>query len=58
MGIIGPFPDTVFESGRLVSNFFTADKLLYQEIAAGARKDSHLDPEMIELLKSKQKPKI
>jgi len=57
MGIIGPFPDSVFNTGRLVSNFFTEDKLLYQEISA-ARKDAHLDPEMAELIKSKQKPKI
>ena len=57
MGIIGPFPDSVFKTGRLVSNFFTEDKLLYQEITA-SRKDAHLDPEMAELIKSKQKPKI
>jgi serine/threonine protein kinase len=57
MGILGPFPEFIFRTGRLVSNFFTKDKLLYQE-AASTHKDSHLDPEMQELLKRKQKPKI
>lgn len=31
MGICGPFPDWMFEKGKLVNDFFTKDKLLYME---------------------------
>ncbi len=31
IGIIGPFPEKMLKEGRLVSNFFTKEKLLYQE---------------------------
>jgi hypothetical protein len=52
MGILGPFPDQIFRTGRLISNFFTKDKLLYQEVTS-THQDTHLDPEMIELLKKR-----
>jgi len=32
VGIIGPFPEHMMKSGRLSSNFFTKEKLLYQEV--------------------------
>lgn len=31
VGIIGPFPEYMMKEGRLVSNFFTREGLIYQE---------------------------
>jgi serine/threonine protein kinase len=31
IGIIGPFPENMLKEGRLVGNFFTKEKLLYQD---------------------------
>jgi hypothetical protein len=50
IGICGPFPDEMLKTGRLVSNFFTEDKLLYQEVTS-EDKNKHLSEEMVELLK-------
>jgi hypothetical protein len=32
VGIVGPFPDYVMKTARLADNFFTPDKLIYQEV--------------------------
>lgn len=32
IGIIGPFPERLFKEGKLVNNFFTKEKLLYQDV--------------------------
>lgn len=32
IGIIGPFPEWMFQEGRLVNNFFTSKRLLYQDV--------------------------
>ena len=57
VGIMGPFPDDMLKTGRLVDNFFTKEKLLYQEVT-DEEKNKHLSEEMAELLKQKKKSKI
>lgn len=37
IGIIGPFPEWMFEEGKLVYKFFTKEKILYQEVAKDYR---------------------
>jgi len=32
LGIIGPFPEWMIKEGRLVKNFFTKERLLYQDV--------------------------
>jgi len=32
IGIVGPFPEKMLKEGRLVNNFFTKERLLYQEV--------------------------
>lgn len=32
IGIIGPIPEKMFREGKLVNNFFTREKLLYQDV--------------------------
>ena len=32
IGIVGPFPEWMLEEGKLVSKFFTKDRLLYQDV--------------------------
>jgi len=32
IAIVGPFPEWMMKEGRLVSNFFTREKLLYLEV--------------------------
>lgn len=32
IGIVGPFPEWMFEEGKLVSKFFTKERLLYQDV--------------------------
>jgi hypothetical protein len=34
IGIIGPVPEYMMKEGRLVSNFFTREGLIYQEAGA------------------------
>ena len=52
VGIIGPFPEYMMKEGRLVSNFFTREGLVYQEMKDGdeekskeVRKNSEVDDE-------------
>jgi len=56
IGTMGPFPDHMFK-GVQAHNFFTKDKILYQEKKTSSR-DAHLDSEMAEMLARRQKPKI
>ena len=35
VGIIGPIPEYMMKEGRLVSNFFTREGLIYQEAKDG-----------------------
>jgi serine/threonine protein kinase len=39
VGIIGPVPEYMMKEGRLVSNFFTREGLIYQEASGGASPD-------------------
>lgn len=39
IGIIGPIPEYMMKEGRLVSNFFTREGLIYQEAGAGENED-------------------
>jgi hypothetical protein len=32
IGIIGAFPEKLFKEGTLVNNFFTKEKLIYQDV--------------------------
>jgi hypothetical protein len=32
VGIVGPFPANVLNEARLLDNYFTEDKLIYQEV--------------------------
>ncbi len=32
IGIIGPFPERLFKEARLVQNFFTRERLLFQDV--------------------------
>lgn len=32
IGICGPLPEWMFKEGRLINQFFTKEKLLYQEV--------------------------
>ena len=32
IGIIGPFPEKMFREGKLVNNFFTRERLIYQDV--------------------------
>jgi len=48
---MGPFPEECFKTGRLVPNFFTREKLLYQEASSDDRDNRHLSDEMVELIK-------
>ena len=57
IGIMGPFPEDMLKTGRLVDNFFTKEKLLYQE-TTDEEKNKHLSEEMAELLKKQKKSKI
>ena len=52
VGIIGPFPEYMMKEGRLVSNFFTRECLVYSEMKDGdeekskeVRKNSEVDDE-------------
>lgn len=31
MSIIGPFPDWMYEKGKLVKNYFTKEKLIFMD---------------------------
>jgi serine/threonine protein kinase len=57
IGIIGPLPDEMFKTGRLVGNFFTKEKLLFVE-DTGEDKNKHLSEEMAEILKKKKANQI
>ena len=54
IGITGGLPDEMFQSGRLVSKFFTKERLLYQEVADQVQND-HLSEEMAELISKHRK---
>jgi dual specificity tyrosine-phosphorylation-regulated kinase 2/3/4 len=56
ISICGPFPEEVFQTGRLVNKFFTKDKLLYQPYDI-AKQNKHLSDEMVDVLKQKAKGK-
>ena len=43
IGIIGPFPEKMLKEGRLVSNFFTKEKLLYQEVFEEGDSHAYMD---------------
>ena len=56
VGIIGPFPEYMMKEGRLVSNFFTREGLVYQEMKDGdeekikeVRKNSEVDDEYMKI---------
>jgi len=48
ISIVGPFPEDMFRTGRLVHKFFTADRILYQE-----SRDDEADPDESKPRKSK-----
>lgn len=56
IGILGPIPEDMFKSGRLVHNYFTREKLLYQEVTEEPD-TNHLSEEMAELIRKKSRPK-
>jgi hypothetical protein len=39
VGIIGPFPEYMMKEGKLVSNYFTREGLIYQEAKDSAESD-------------------
>jgi serine/threonine protein kinase len=44
VGIISPIPEYMMKEGRLVSNFFTREGLIYQEAKDDEDKDSQSQP--------------
>lgn len=44
LSIIGPFPEEMFRSGRLIHKFFTAERILYQEAKEEEGKDEDGQP--------------
>jgi serine/threonine protein kinase len=49
ISIVGPFPEEMFRTGRLVHKFFTAERILYQE-----SRDEEVDPDDSKVKKTKQ----
>jgi len=43
IGIVGAFPEKMLKEGRLVSNFFTKEKLLYQEVFEDGDSHGYMD---------------
>ena len=56
IGITGGLPEEMFQSGRLISKFFTKERLLYQEATEQAQNE-HLSEEMAELISKHRKSK-
>jgi len=56
IGIAGGLPEEMYQSGRLISKFFTKDRLLYQE-ATEQSQNEHLSEEMAELISKHRKSK-
>jgi serine/threonine protein kinase len=59
MSIMGPFPESMYKSGRHTDNFFTKDRIVYLEVLEEDKNidNRHLSEEMIELIKRHRKPK-
>jgi serine/threonine protein kinase len=59
MGIVGGLPEEVFTSGKLVYNFFTQERLLFQEVSTDtkAKQNEHLTDDMVELISKHRKSK-
>jgi serine/threonine protein kinase len=58
IGIVGPMPEYIFEKGRLIHNFFTREKLLYQEASEESKPDNdQLTEDMAELIKKHKRSK-
>jgi serine/threonine protein kinase len=62
IGILGPIPEDMLERGRHVNNYFTNERLLYQQPSDDKKSkgNEHLNDEMVELIKQhrKSKPKV
>ena len=58
LGILGPLPEEVHKTGRHSNKFFTAEKIVYQEVEDEKILDNrHLSEEMVELIKLARKNK-
>lgn len=59
IGIVGGLPEDVYVSGKLINNFFTRERLLYQEVSTDAKskQNEHLSEDMVELINKHRKSK-
>ena len=60
IGIVGGLPEEVFTSGKLVYNFFTRERLLFQEVNgtdSKSKQNEHLTDDMVELINKHRKSK-
>lgn len=56
VGIIGPVPEYMMKEGRLVSNFFTREGLIYQEAGSGNGEDDQSESSRQNTKQKKRRP--